>query len=177
MTIPKYFSVNHEVVQLLPEYANCINYDSNNHFDKCMYSKLYDLMMAEHGCTGNFSISRKIIQEVDFFPKKHLKIQDSTGSKITPNDFYFNISLVPWLLNHSNICTNENKRQSTYDLYESNRRNQENICQNSCLFTNMYFGPPVTGINDEDKKNLAWAVFYFRRDIKTTKANKIRISC
>ena len=54
MTIPKCFSVNHEVVQLLPEYANCINYDSNNHFDKCMYSKLYDLMMAEHGCTGYF---------------------------------------------------------------------------------------------------------------------------
>ena len=54
------------MVQLLPEYANCINYDSNNHFDKCMYSKLYDLMMAEQGCTGNFSISRKIIRS--FFP-------------------------------------------------------------------------------------------------------------
>ena len=38
----------------------------------------------------------------------------------------------------------------------------------------MYFGPPVTGINDEDKKNLAWAVFYFRRDIKTTKAYLIQ---
>ena len=38
----------------------------------------------------------------------------------------------------------------------------------------MYFGPPVTGINDEDKKKLAWAVFYFRRDIKTTKAYLIQ---
>ena len=66
------FTVNHEVVQLLPEYANCINYDSNNHFDKCMYSKLYDLMMAEQGCTGNFSISRKKLY------KKYISSQKNT---------------------------------------------------------------------------------------------------
>ena len=33
----------------------------------------------------------------------------------------------------------------------------------SCLFTNMYFGPPVTGTNDEEKAEIAWAVFYFRK--------------
>ena len=32
----------------------------------------------------------------------------------------------------------------------------------------MYFGPPVTGDNDPDRADSARAVFYFRRDIKTT---------
>ena len=32
----------------------------------------------------------------------------------------------------------------------------------------MYFGPPVTGVNGADRKEYAWGVFYFRRDIKTT---------
>ena len=45
---------------------------------------------------------------------------------------------------------------------------QNNICPNSCLFTNMYFGPPVTGVQNEDQLDFAQAVFYFRRDIKTT---------
>ena len=33
----------------------------------------------------------------------------------------------------------------------------------------MYFGPPVAGPNEPDRAHVAWAVFYFRRDIKTTK--------
>ena len=33
----------------------------------------------------------------------------------------------------------------------------------------MYFGPPVTGINDPVRKDYAWAVLYFRQDIKTTR--------
>ena len=32
----------------------------------------------------------------------------------------------------------------------------------------MYFGPPVTGINGAERKDFAWGVFYFRRDVKTT---------
>ena len=32
----------------------------------------------------------------------------------------------------------------------------------------MYFGPPVTGVNGAERKDYAWGVFYFRRDIKTT---------
>ena len=32
----------------------------------------------------------------------------------------------------------------------------------------MYFGPPVTGINGAERKDYAWGVFYFRRDVKTT---------
>ena len=44
----------------------------------------------------------------------------------------------------------------------------QDICANSCLFTNMYFGPPVTGVNGAERKDYAWGVFYFRRDVKTT---------
>ena len=76
---------------------------------------------------------------------------------------------VPWLPNKSNICRQESKRKAAFDVYQQNRRNQKDICPNSCLFTNMYFGPPVTGLNGNDRKDYGWAVFYFRRDIKTTR--------
>lgn len=75
---------------------------------------------------------------------------------------------VPWLPEKNKICVTESDRQNVFDLYQKNRRNQKNICPNSCLFTNMYFGPPVTGSNNNDEQDIAKAVFYFRRDIKTT---------
>ena len=40
---------------------------------------------------------------------------------------------------------------------------QNDICPNSCLFTNMYFGPPVTGTNNQEDSNVANGIFYFRR--------------
>ena len=75
---------------------------------------------------------------------------------------------VPWLPDKLSICTDETKRKKAFDIYQQNRRNQRDICPNSCLFTTMYFGPPVTGDNGPDWADSAWAVFYFRRDIKTT---------
>ena len=32
----------------------------------------------------------------------------------------------------------------------------------------MYFGPPVTGLNNPEEEAVAKAIFYFRRDIKKT---------
>lgn len=32
----------------------------------------------------------------------------------------------------------------------------------------MYFGPPVTGLQNAELQDVARAVFYFRRDVKTT---------
>ena len=75
---------------------------------------------------------------------------------------------VPWLPDKTNICTDPSKSKKAFEVYQQNRRNQEYICPKSCLFTNMYFGPPVSGINDPVRKDFAWGVFYFRRDIKTT---------
>ena len=75
---------------------------------------------------------------------------------------------VPWLPDKSNICQDHEKSKKAFDIYQKNRRNQQDICPNSCLFTNMYFGPPVTGIRAPDLANFGWGVFYFRRDIKTT---------
>ena len=75
---------------------------------------------------------------------------------------------VPWLPDKSNICTDKAKRDKAFEVYQANRRNQKDICPNSCLFTNMYFGPPVTGVNGVERENYAWGIFYFRRDIKTT---------
>ena len=76
---------------------------------------------------------------------------------------------VPWIPDKSKICTDPTKSKIAFEVYQQNRRNQKNICPNSCLFTNMYFGPPVTGSNNAEKSELAWGVFYFRRDVKVTK--------
>ena len=51
---------------------------------------------------------------------------------------------------------------AAFDLYQKNRRNQNDVCPNSCLFTNMYFGPPVTGDQNEEVQDVARAIFYFR---------------
>ena len=75
---------------------------------------------------------------------------------------------IPWLPDQSNICINPEDRTKAFNLYQKNRRNQNDICPKSCKFTNMYFGPPVTGLQNEDEQNVARAIFYFRRDIKTT---------
>ena len=73
---------------------------------------------------------------------------------------------VPWLPDKSEICNERPKSAVAFDIYQKNRRNQRDICPVGCLFTNMYFGPPVTGrLEFEDR---AWGVFYFRRDVKKT---------
>ena len=69
---------------------------------------------------------------------------------------------VPWQPNKSEICTNEVKALKARELYEENRRNQEDICQDSCQLTNVYLGPAV----EELDKSTTKANFYFRRDIK-----------
>ena len=75
---------------------------------------------------------------------------------------------VPWMPNKDKVCKAENDRKTAFDIYQKNRRNQNDICPNSCLFTNMYFGPPVTGFNNAEDSEVGIAIFYFRRDIKTT---------
>ena len=75
---------------------------------------------------------------------------------------------VPWMPNKDNICKGKSDREKAFDIYQKNRRNQKDICPNSCLFTNMYFGPPVTGFTNAEDSDEAHAIFYFRRDIKTT---------
>ena len=75
---------------------------------------------------------------------------------------------VPWLPRKDNICNDPIESKIAFEVYQQNRRNQEYICPKSCLSTNMYFGPPVTGNNDPVRQQFAWGVFYFRRDIKTS---------
>ena len=53
-------------------------------------------------------------------------------------------------------------------VYQQNRRNQMDICPNSCLFTNMYLGPPARGDMLTGKDHFGFGVFYFRKDIKRT---------
>ena len=71
---------------------------------------------------------------------------------------------VPWLSNKSTICRDEDDRKIAFEIYQGNRRNQNNVCPNPCTFTNMYFGPPVTG--DSDK--YGELILYFKKSIKVT---------
>ena len=73
---------------------------------------------------------------------------------------------VPWLTNRTNICTNPEAREKAFAVYQGNRRNQHNICSNPCTFTNMYFGPPVTGNNNNTSQGQL--ILYFRKSIKVT---------
>ncbi|XP_023334500.1 uncharacterized protein LOC111705999 isoform X2 [Eurytemora carolleeae] len=75
---------------------------------------------------------------------------------------------VPFLPNVINICVEENQRQQAFNIYQENRRNQKNICANPCTFTNMYFGPPVTGKSQIELADIGRAVFYYRRSVKYT---------
>ena len=68
-----------------------------------------------------------------------------------------------------NVCGDDaDKRAKAFKVYQENRRNQKDICPNSCLNTNVFFGPLVSGRNEKDKANLTEAVFYFRKDVKST---------
>ena len=73
---------------------------------------------------------------------------------------------VPWLSDRSNICTNPEDREAAFAIYQGNRRNQHNVCSNPCTFTNMYFGPPVTGHTNNTAQGQL--ILYFRKSIKVT---------
>jgi len=79
---------------------------------------------------------------------------------------------IPWLPGDSHwpdVCGDDTeKRKRAFTIYQENRRNQKNVCPNTCLSTNVFFGPLVTGRNEKDKANLTTAVFYFRKDVKST---------
>ena len=69
---------------------------------------------------------------------------------------------VPWQPNKSSICQDHSKAQLAREMYQKNRRNQEDICPDSCKLTNVYLGPAVEELLQTDTR----ANFYFRRDIK-----------
>ena len=69
---------------------------------------------------------------------------------------------VPWQANKSEICKDLSQAKIARNIYEKNRRNQEDICQDSCQLTNVYLGPTVEELQTSSTK----VIFYFRRDIK-----------
>ena len=73
---------------------------------------------------------------------------------------------VPWLRDRTNICINQEDREKAFAIYQGNRRNQHNVCSSPCTFTNMYFGPPVTG--DTNTTARGQLILYFRKSIKVT---------
>ncbi len=45
---------------------------------------------------------------------------------------------------------------------------QNDLCPSSCLLTDMYFGPVTRGRQNEERSDIGWAIFYFRRDVKSS---------
>ncbi len=139
-------------------------------------SALRKSVSVEVGKTVNIAVNHEIIKLVD---------GDSTGHCVNTYGIYSDFDgcmyskmeeimlskvgcTVPWLLDKSKICKDLDKAKMAYKLYHQNRRNQEGLCPNSCLFTNMYFGPPVYIPNDPDQLQVAKAQLFFPRDIKVT---------
>ena len=57
-----------------------------------------------------------------------------------------------YLRHWNNVCGNDaGKRAQAFKVYQENRRNQKDICPNTCLNTNVFFGPLVSGRNEKDK--------------------------
>lgn len=72
---------------------------------------------------------------------------------------------VPWLPNRRQVCQLPGESGLALSSYQSNRRNQHNLCPEPCVFTNLYFGPPV--ITDlPQRPATAELVLYFRKSIK-----------
>ena len=52
------------------------------------------------------------------------------------------------------VCKDDASRQAAFKIYQENRRNQKDVCPNTCQNTNVYFGPLVTGDREEIDKVL-----------------------
>ena len=57
-----------------------------------------------------------------------------------------------YLRHWPDVCGNDaDKRERAFKVYQENRRNQKDVCPNTCLNTNVFFGPLVSGRNEKDK--------------------------
>ena len=72
---------------------------------------------------------------------------------------------VPWVNNKTDICSDLESSKKAYRIYEENRRNQNNICPDSCNFTEVNLSPPIL---ENCHESVAKVVFYFKQDIKTS---------
>ena len=92
------------------------------------------------------------------------------------------------------MCPDSAKRSRAFQLYQSNRRNQNNICEQPCVFTNMYFGPPVKVPTTQDLcylivktpflsskgatdpgEDTGQMVLYFRRNVKVISFENVKV--
>ena len=129
-------SVNHEIVQLIGDKGASNCEPGFDNYDKCIYDTLFNMTIAELDCT------------VPWLPG------DRCGVYTPQNEhtisYFLNFSFSHWPY----VCKNELSRQAAFKIYQENRRNQLDVCPNTCQNTNVYFGPLVTGdrdIGDIDK--------------------------
>ena len=127
------------MVQLLADTGDCVtSYDPHSSsYDTCITSALHSLLLAEFGCTVS---STAVLQRC------------------------LDLLQVPWLPDRRQICQLPGESGLALSSYQSNRRNQHNLCPEPCVFTNLYFGPPVTGL--PQRPATAELVLYFRKSIK-----------
>ena len=65
---------------------------------------------------------------------------------------YDSIFSFPHFRHWPDVCGDDaDKRDRAFKVYQENRRNQKDLCPNTCLNTNVFFGPLVSGRNEKDK--------------------------
>ena len=127
--------MNHELVQLIggEGASNCEPGFDN--YDKCMYDTLSNITMAELDCT------------VPWLPGDRCEVH-TEHNELAISFLYFSSRHWP------HVCKNDKDRKAAFKIYQENRRNQMDVCPNTCQNTNVYFGPLVTGDREEIDKVL-----------------------
>ena len=125
--------------------------------------------VATIGTQSKYTVSHEVITQLEK-PGNCLAISEKCYDRcITEKMYELMINetgcTVPWVSDKNKICSNLNSSKRAYQIYSENRRNQNNICSNSCNFTDVNLNPPII----ENRQNLiAKTAFYFKRDIKTS---------
>ena len=154
--------IHHDGQFLSPNSRSRIDVDVTHFVKIAINHEVVQMLSAKGTCVDQYGEGEGVDSDMDnsFDGCMYSKLRELMMSEVG--------CTVPWLPDKRNICTLEQDRKMVFDIYQKNRRNQEDLCPSSCKFTNMYFGPPVTGLRNIEDQDRGSAVFYFRRDIKTT---------
>ena len=125
--------------------------------------------MASTGIESKYTVSHEVITQIEkpgkceAITEKHFDqciIEEMTQLMINRTG-----CTVPWITDKNKICSDLYSGKRAFKIYQENRRNQNEICPNSCNFTDVNLNPPIV---ENRQKSTAETVFYFKRDIKTS---------
>ena len=141
-----------------------------SHFSEQFYSpNSRTRAVASMGTESKYTVSHEVITQLEK-PGKCIAITKKYYDRCIiekMHELMINETgcTVPWVTDKNEICSNLNSSKIAFQIYTENRRNQNNICPNSCNFTDINLSPPIV---ENDQNSIARIVFYFKQDIKTS---------